>query len=274
MASAANTTRPESANPGESKVDSPKPFQRLKHETIQGKSIELRPWEDSFAEKLFPHFGGPENVQLFAHTGIGPFDDIEALQTSLSKMTSDKVNLWGIFKGDDNPRDECVGLAMLHTSDEQDRRIESGLLLGRAAQKTVVGTEALYLIAGKAFGLGCRRFEWKCDNENVASRNAGLRFGFRKFALFLRNTYLSQDSKDLFLFPFVDVRVELEGILRQHVIIKDKNRDSAWFSMLDKEWPDRKLAVEGWLDDDNFDADGRQKKNLAAFMKTLAGNNS
>ena len=94
-----------------------------------------------------------------------------------------------------------------------------------ALQRTPLATEAHYLLARYAFEeLGYRRYEWKCDSLNAASRRAALRFGFT-----------------------------FEGIFRQHMIIKGRNRDTAWFSMLDSEWPARKRNFERWLAPDNFD---------------------
>jgi len=82
--------------------------------------------------------------------------------------------------------------------------------------------------------LGYRRYEWKCNAKNAPSRRAALRYGFT-----------------------------FEGIFRQHMVVKDKSRDTAWFSMLDSEWPARKAAFEAWLDPGNFDSEGRQRKSLA-----------
>ena len=88
----------------------------------------------------------------------------------------------------------------------------------------------MYLMARYAFEtLGYRRYEWKCNSLNQPSRRAALRLGF-----------------------------QFEGIFRQHMIIKGRNRDTAWFSMLDSEWPARKAAFERWLDPRNFGSDGRQ----------------
>jgi RimJ/RimL family protein N-acetyltransferase len=109
-------------------------------------------------------------------------------------------------------------------------------------QRTPLGTEAQYLITRYAFEtLGYRRYEWKCNTLNAASRRAAERFGF---------TY--------------------EGLFRQHMIVKGRNRDTAWFSMLDSEWPARKAAFERWLAPDNFDASGRQRKSLAAMRDAMA----
>ena len=91
-----------------------------------------------------------------------------------------------------------------------------------------------YLFAAYIFdALGYRRYEWRCDDLNAASKRAAARFGFT-----------------------------LEGVFRQHMIIKGRNRDTAWFSMLDSEWPARRAAFERWLDPANFDAVGRQKVSL------------
>ena len=92
----------------------------------------------------------------------------------------------------------------------------------------------MYLMARYVFEeLQYRRYEWKCNALNAASRKAALRLGFT-----------------------------FEGVFRQHMIVKGRSRDTAWYSMLDAEWPARKAAFERWLSPDNFDADGRQKTAL------------
>jgi len=105
-----------------------------------------------------------------------------------------------------------------------------------ALQRTRTTTEATYLVGDYGFSLGYRRYEWKCNNRNQPSKRAALRFGF---------TY--------------------EGLFRQHMVVKGENRDTAWFSIIDGEWPARKAAFERWLSPDNFDKDGRQKQSLAAL---------
>ena len=104
-------------------------------------------------------------------------------------------------------------------------------------QRSPTATEAMYLMMKTAFELGYRRYEWKCNDLNAPSHRAALRLGFT-----------------------------FEGIFRQHMIIKGRNRDTAWYSMLDTEWPKRKDSFERWLDPSNFDADGRQRVGLAAFI--------
>jgi RimJ/RimL family protein N-acetyltransferase len=108
------------------------------------------------------------------------------------------------------------------------------ILLAPSLQRTTAATEAMYLMARHVFDdLGYRRYEWKCNAENEPSRRAALRLGF-----------------------------SFEGIFRQHMVIKDRNRDTAWFAMLDHEWPARKQAFEAWLKSRNFDPNGRQLHRL------------
>ena len=112
------------------------------------------------------------------------------------------------------------------------RVIEVGhIVYGGPLQRTPLATEAQYLLACYAFEtLRYRRYEWKCNALNAASRRAALRFGF-----------------------------SFEGIFRQHMIVKGRNRDTAWFAMMDHEWPAVRAGFEAWLAPENFDAAGRQR---------------
>jgi RimJ/RimL family protein N-acetyltransferase len=114
--------------------------------------------------------------------------------------------------------------------------IEIGhILWGPAIARTRVATEALYLFASHAFDrLGYRRFEWKCDNNNLPSKRAAERFGFT-----------------------------FEGVFRQHMVVKGRNRDTAWFAIIDGDWPRLKAGYEAWLRPENFDDAGQQKHKLA-----------
>jgi RimJ/RimL family protein N-acetyltransferase len=107
-----------------------------------------------------------------------------------------------------------------------------------ALQRTKAATEAIYLVGDYGFSLGYRRYEWKCNDLNEPSKRAALRFGFRP-----------------------------EGVFRQHMVVKGENRDTAWFSILDGEWPARARTFQAWLAPENFDAQGRQKAALAAFAE-------
>jgi RimJ/RimL family protein N-acetyltransferase len=114
--------------------------------------------------------------------------------------------------------------------------IEIGhIWLSPPLQRTRQATEAIYLLSRYAFDvLGNRRYEWKCDAANAPSRRAAERFGFT-----------------------------FEGVFRQHRVIKGRNRDTAWYSITDAEWPSRRAAFEAWLSPENFDAEGSQRRTLA-----------
>jgi RimJ/RimL family protein N-acetyltransferase len=130
------------------------------------------------------------------------------------------------------------GVAALMEIRPAARVIEVGhILYAPSLQRTPLGTEAQYLLARYVFEtLGYRRYEWKCNALNAPSRSAALRFGFT-----------------------------FEGILRQHMIVKGRNRDTAYYAMLDGEWPAHKAAFERWLAPENFDVGGGQKKRLEEF---------
>ncbi len=130
----------------------------------------------------------------------------------------------------------ALGLETLMSIRPDMRVIEVGnILLSPALQRSPLATEAQFLLARYCFEmLGYRRYEWKCDALNAPSRRAALRFGFA-----------------------------FEGIFRNHMIVKARSRDTAWFAMTDADWPARKAAFERWLAPANFDADGRQKTRLS-----------
>ena len=132
----------------------------------------------------------------------------------------------------------ALGIATLMEIRPAMRVVEVGhIVYSPALQRSPLGSEAQYLLARYAFEtLRYRRYEWKCHAHNAASRRAALRYGF-----------------------------SFEGILRQHMIAKGRNRDTAMFSMLDSEWPARKANFERWLAPENFAADGKQKHSLRAL---------
>jgi RimJ/RimL family protein N-acetyltransferase len=137
------------------------------------------------------------------------------------------------------PDGRALGLAALMAIRPEMGVIEVGhIAYATALQRSRLGTEAQFLLAQYAFEtLGYRRYEWKCNALNAASRRAAERYGF-----------------------------SFEGIFRQHMVVKGKNRDTAWFSILDSEWPARQAAFERWLAPENFDIEGRQRTSLAALM--------
>jgi len=134
----------------------------------------------------------------------------------------------------DKSTGEAVGRQTLMRIDPTYGVIEIGNIhWGPKMQRSRMATEAQYLFTRYIFDLGYRRYEWKCNNRNAPSKTAALRFGF-----------------------------SFEGIFRQHMIVKGENRDTAWYSIIDGEWPALKAAYEAWLDPSNFDAAGQQKRRL------------
>jgi RimJ/RimL family protein N-acetyltransferase len=168
-------------------------------------------------------------------SGHGPFATESAFSAWLDERETRKDPYYYTVR-DANGR--LLGLVALMEIRPAMRVIEVGsIVYGPALQRTPLATETQYLLARYAFEtLGYRRYEWKCDSLNAPSRRAALRYGF-----------------------------SFEGIFRQHMIAKGRNRDTAYFSMLDSEWPARKLNFERWLAPENFDSEGRQKLSLAAL---------
>jgi RimJ/RimL family protein N-acetyltransferase len=162
----------------------------------------------------------------------GPFADAAAFSKWFaSRLTLDDPYSYAVV----DRSGQAVGIATLMEIRPAMRVIEVGhIVYSPAVQRTPLGTEAQYLLARYVFeALGYRRYEWKCNALNAPSRRAALRYGFI-----------------------------FEGILRQQMIAKGRNRDTAYYSMLDSEWPARKAAFERWLAPENFDAAGKQKASL------------
>ena len=193
-------------------------------------------------EKLDARRHGPalwEAVQghdrLWTYISYGPFADAAEFFTWLaSRETLDDPYSYVIV----DRSGKAVGVATLMEIRPRMRVCEVGhILFSPALQRTVLATEAHYMLARYVFeALGYRRYEWKCNALNAASYKAAIRLGFT-----------------------------FEGIFRQHMIIKGRNRDTAWLSMLDGEWPARKEAFERWLEPSNFDAQGRQIVSLSSL---------
>jgi RimJ/RimL family protein N-acetyltransferase len=169
---------------------------------------------------------------IWAYLPSGPFSDQAAFDAYIAAHEENKER---IFYAVLDAGGRAVGMLSLMEIRPAMRVIEVGnIVYSPALQRTPLATEAQYLIARYAFEtLGYRRYEWKCNALNAPSKRAAERFGF---------TY--------------------EGLFRQHMIVKGHSRDTAWFSILDSEWPARKAAFERWLAPENFDRDGGQKTKL------------
>jgi RimJ/RimL family protein N-acetyltransferase len=189
------------------------------------------------AEALFESCGRPDEAALWTYLGEGPFTDRAAFDAYLAAKVASNDPLY--FALVDRQTALAVGHAAYLRMDPPNRSIEVGaVLFSPVLHRTTAATEAMYLMARHAFDdLGYRRYEWKCDALNEASRRAALRLGFT-----------------------------FEGIFRCHMIRKGRSRDTAWFSMIETEWPARKAGFERWLDEANFDRNGRQRRSLAELL--------
>jgi RimJ/RimL family protein N-acetyltransferase len=205
--------------------------------TLEGRRVSLTPLDPTaHLNSLYENSHGNGAEDLWRYLFEAPFPDRAAFDAHLKqKADSDDPLFFAIV-------DKRSGLAVGHASylriTPVHRVIEVGnILFTPPLQKTPGATEAMYLMARHAFeDLGNRRYEWKCDARNAPSRRAALRLGF-----------------------------QFEGIFRQHRIVKGRSRDTAWFAMLDSEWPARKVNFERWLHPSNFDASGNQKESLAVL---------
>ena len=208
------------------------PAERPRHTTIEGRYVTLQPLNaGAHADILFRSVQGHD--ALWDYMGDGPFPNREAFRASIENKSISADPLY--FAVLDNQSADAVGYASYLRIEPSHRVIEVGnILYTPRLQRTRGATEAMFLMAHHAFeDLRYRRYEWKCNALNEPSRRAALRLGFR-----------------------------FEGIFQQHMIVKGRNRDTAWYAMLDGEWPDRKVAFEQWLSAENFDAEGKQIRRL------------
>lgn len=205
-------------------------------DTLTGRYIRLEKLEPArHSEDLWEVLQGPEaDHSLWDYLPYGPFTDREKFDIWLDGYATSADPLG--FCVIDLASGQAQGILSLMSIVALHGRIEIGhVAFGAVMQRTPKGTEAIYLAAKMAFAQGYRRVEWKCNAANERSKRAALRFGFTA-----------------------------EGVFRQHMVVKGHNRDTAWFSILDSEWPAIALAFEAWLDPKNQTADG-QVKTLEQF---------
>ncbi|WP_348265159.1 GNAT family protein [Telmatobacter sp. DSM 110680] len=199
---------------------------------IHGRHVTLDPLDaERHTADLWRAVHGHDEV--WAYLADGPYANEAALRRALAEKQLSTSAVFFALMTKTNGRTE--GYASYMRMDPANGVIEVGnILLAPSLQRTIAATEAMYLMARHVFeDLGYRRYEWKCNANNEPSRRAASRLGFT-----------------------------FEGIFRQHMVIKGQNRDTAWFAMLNSEWPARKAAFEAWLDPANFDREGRQKSRL------------
>ena len=212
-------------------------------ETITGATVRLEAVDpERHARPLFraSHAEGVAE-SLFRYLPYGPFGGFGEFEGWLDERaaSTDPYFVCVVDAKTGSPQ----GMASFMRIAREHGVIEIGhIWFAPALQRTRQATEAIYLMARHSFDdLGYRRLEWKCDALNEPSRRAAERFGFT-----------------------------FEGVFRQHLVVKGRNRDTAWFSILDGEWPLICAAFEAWLAPGNFDADGRQRQSLSAVRDAIA----
>jgi RimJ/RimL family protein N-acetyltransferase len=197
---------------------------------LRGRHVTLRPVTADDAEALFSVSQDPD---IWTYLPYGPYESAEAMRSRLAEIQDSTDPLFYAVVRDGRPE----GIVSYLRIDPENGSIEIGhIWFGTPLQRSTAATEAIYLLAKRAMDdLGYRRFEWKCNALNQKSRRAAERFGFT-----------------------------FEGVFRNHMVVKGRNRDTAWYSITDDEWPAIRDAFEAWLAPDNFDEDGLQRQPLQA----------
>jgi len=211
----------------------PPSFARPERVTLTGRYARLEPLDPArHGDELFAASMAPGAEERFRYLFESP-EDRSAFGAWLARAAASQDPLYCAVI--DAASGRCEGRQALMRIVPEHGVIEIGSILwSPTIARTRVATEAFFLAARYAFDeLGYRRFEWKCNALNEPSRRAAARFGFA-----------------------------YEGTFRQHMLVKGESRDTAWFSIIDGEWPARRLAFERWLDPSNFDAKGHQKRRL------------
>jgi RimJ/RimL family protein N-acetyltransferase len=210
-------------------------------EPIEGRYVRLEPLDAAkHGDGLYEASSVADAGERFKFLFENPAEDREAFGAWLEKVEASKDPLF--FAVIDKASGKVAGRQTLMRIDPAFGVIEIGnIYWGPLISRKAAATEAQFLFMKYAFELGYRRYEWKCNNANEPSKRAAERFGFK-----------------------------FEGVFRQHMVQKGKNRDTAWYSVIDGEWPALKAAYEAWLSPDNFDADGKQIKRLEEFRVVSA----
>ncbi len=215
-----------------------KPPAQPSRERLAGRYCQLvRLSAQAHAEALHSALAKDREGRIWTYLPYGPFPDADAYCAWLESVEEgDDPMLFAICEAGSA---RALGLAGYLRIDPEAGSIEVGhLAYSPLLQRTPAATEAMYLMMERAFNLGYRRYEWKCDALNAASRAAALRLGFK-----------------------------FEGVFRQARVVRGRNRDTAWFSILDGEWPALREAFQRWLAPENFDSEGRQIRRLAEWRR-------
>jgi len=211
------------------------PRQAPPRKAMEGRFCRVEPLDSAaHAEALFAAFTEDREGRIWTYLPYGPFETLADFRTWLDTTCAGDDPLFHAIA--DQATGRALGMASYLRIEPAVGVIEVGHInYAPTLQQTPLATEVMYLMMARVFDeLGYRRYEWKCNALNNASCNAAKRLGFT-----------------------------FEGVFRQATISKGRNRDTAWFSILDSEWPAAKAAFQAWLAPDNFDAEGRQKRGLA-----------
>lgn len=207
------------------------------HTIMQGRTCDVVPLAPHHAKDLHAAFSADETGALWTYMPTGPFDDETQYSQWLSEACQSRDPLFFAICDKSNRR--AIGVASYLRIQPAHGVIEVGFItFSPLLQRTPMATEAMYLMMKRAFGeLGYRRYEWKCDALNAPSKRAAVRLGF-----------------------------QYDGLFKQALVYKGRNRDTAWFSILDRDWPRIESGFTSWLNPANFDDDGMQKTPLQFVM--------
>ena len=207
-------------------------------DVILGRFVTLEPLKPSHIDGLFEAYSEDKTGEMWRYLPVGPHDRQAdyARWFEEARLTEDPLQF--AVRMQDGRLGGTLSLMRISPSAGS---IETGwLTFSPRLQRTREATEAVYRLMEWSFNAGYRRFEWKCNAENLASRRAAQRFGF-----------------------------SFEGVFRQAAVSKGKNRDTAWFAAIDAEWPALKTAFETWLDPTNFDPHGQQRQTLGGLTAPI-----
>lgn len=214
------------------------PPPRPGHEAMAGRFVRLEPLDaDRHAFELQEAFQGRD--ALWDYMPYGPFASGSAYHRWAREREAGEDPRFFVMR--DAGSGKCGGIASYLRIAPEAGAIEVGhICISPSMQRGAAATEAMFLMMDWAFRAGYRRYEWKCNALNLASRRAAQRLGF-----------------------------SFEGVFRQHLIVKGRNRDTAWFSVIDKEWPALSEAFALWLSPSNFDGKGRQRERLSDLTRLV-----
>jgi RimJ/RimL family protein N-acetyltransferase len=217
-----------------------RPPQRPQQQPLVGRCCTVEPLDMAkHARDLFEANSLDRANRMWTYLFSGPYASFEEYERWLAERAAGTDPLFRAFVNRATGRAQGVGAFM--RIDPAMGSIEVGhIAMSPLLLRSPAATEAMYLMMRHAFELGYRRYEWKCDSLNEKSRRAAERLGF---------TY--------------------EGLFRQAIVYKGRSRDTAWYSIIDSEWPRVREAFERWLDPGNFDAAGRQRASLAQIRAAL-----